>query len=96
MVRLKLAEFLFNFLRENGSQFHYGSIKTNWYGQPYKDWNRSQFHYGSIKTKLKVFYEVQLVSSLNSTMVRLKQEVLKALKTTNGKSQFHYGSIKTG
>ena len=36
-----------------------------------------------------------LITYLNSTMVRLKQNKIEILKKEKQESQFHYGSIKT-
>ena len=72
MVRLKPAEFLIKHLTENGSQFHYGSIKTIYSPLKVSNGYMSQFHYGSIKTK--ICYGLYTVTNgLNSTMVRLKR-----------------------
>ena len=51
MVRLKPRIFGKTLSTRGGSQFHYGSIKTNIYTFKNKKKRLSQFHYGSIKTK---------------------------------------------
>ena len=56
---------------------------------------RSQFHYGSIKTANEIINEVSEIYSLNSTMVRLKQNSFTGMSSDGIGSQFHYGSIKT-
>ena len=53
------------------SQFHYGSIKTEYLGEITDIDIKSQFHYGSIKTIQSTRF-LEIVYSLNSTMVRLK------------------------
>ena len=50
MVRLKQVEFHRYEYRWNQSQFHYGSIKTEYNIKNGIEVIRSQFHYGSIKT----------------------------------------------
>ena len=62
--------------KETKSQFHYGSIKTEFFMGTRYQWFQSQFHYGSIKTNHGIIYAKQDFR-LNSTMVRLKLNKLK-------------------
>ena len=55
---------------------------------------QSQFHYGSIKTDF-LNKNINLYKNLNSTMVRLKLNLLTKKGIKMNRSQFHYGSIKT-
>ncbi len=80
------------------SQFHYGSIQISKRIQ--KEFTQtaeaSQFHYGSIQILWKQKKQLPMFcSSLNSTMVQFKFNLLNRLKSLGlDESQFHYGSIQ--
>mgnify|MGYP001062559714 CR=1 FL=1 len=92
-------EFPLNIKRVNGSQFHYGSITTTErkFNYSRRLFQESQFHYGSITTIIGIVVILQqIILSLNSTMVRLQQYLMKNVyRLANIESQFHYGSITT-
>ncbi len=68
-------------LKQDESQFHYGSIKMRQY--LISDISRclSQFHYGSIKILCHSLGVAVIKWGLNSTMVRLKFQLLLAVIT---------------
>ncbi len=78
------------------SQFHYGSIKTNYSVFQFNREKTSQFHYGSIKTILTL-----LVTSFMDFGSQFHYGSIKTKVAVNNArelyilSQFHYGSIKT-
>ena len=58
MVRLKRKDQKMKRFDWFASQFHYGSIKTQFPGNGKRRDKTSQFHYGSIKTKIEVIARI--------------------------------------
>ena len=78
------------------SQFHYGSITTEYDAIGVLcDILKSQFHYGSITTQNQKCSKWLNNICLNSTMVRLQQNEVDFEEVEPDSSQFHYGSITT-
>ena len=63
MVRLKQNKYVLYRVWVNGSQFHYGSIKTISPEDRITKSRKSQFHYGSIKTIIPFKGKAKLVMS---------------------------------
>ena len=70
MVQLKeIAEAVFDCVQK--FQFHYGTIKSSFFGSQISGFKRFQFHYGTIKRTGR-FASVIVAQYFNSTMVQLK------------------------
>ena len=76
-------------------QFHGGSIKGCW-RRPHRsrNYSRFQFHGGSIKGSRSTAWAESIVSSFNSTVVRLKESTGSSTLVRAYEFQFHGGSIK--
>ena len=94
MVRLKVYCHTLINLETFMFQFHYGTIKRDCLRHSRKTRTQFQFHYGTIKSFVSSFIFSFLISSFNSTMVRLKAVAVARSKTPYP-FQFHYGTIKS-
>ncbi len=76
-----------------GFQFHAGSIKARMLARKLIRLLQFQFHAGSIKACISPM-NIVCVSRFNSTLVRLRPEVLLVTVERICEFQFHAGSIK--
>ena len=75
MVRLKEPAAIPKAIHQR-FQFHYGTIKSLITPDEVANLSRFQFHYGTIKSEFHI-YRGTHIHNFNSTMVRLKGEVMK-------------------